>query len=78
MLITDKSKHGLLFFALLTGGCATMSAEDCSTADWRLIGLADGSQQMVFIKLGVTFYCLVLNTLGDFANRDHADKQILI
>jgi hypothetical protein len=50
MRITDKRKHGLLFLALLTSGCATMSAEDCSTADWRLIGLADGSQGQLLSK----------------------------
>lgn len=33
----------LIFFLGLIGGCATMSADECSTADWRLIGEADGA-----------------------------------
>ena len=34
----------------LISGCATMSAEDCSVADWRTIGLADGQRGELLTK----------------------------
>ena len=32
-----------LSLCVLAGGCATMSAEDCTGADWLTLGLADGA-----------------------------------
>ena len=29
---------------ILLSGCATMNRSECQTADWRMIGLEDGSQ----------------------------------
>lgn len=34
----------ILTAGLLLGGCATMSPEECQTADWRDVGLRDGLQ----------------------------------
>ncbi len=31
-----------LALVLITGGCATMSPEECAVADWELLGLQDG------------------------------------
>ena len=47
---TFKALVTLIFLSLLTAGCATMSAEDCSGADWQTIGLADGSQGQTLAK----------------------------
>ena len=40
---TCKSFLALLCISLLGAGCATMSAEDCSGADWQALGRADGA-----------------------------------
>ena len=40
----------LLFASLFAAGCATMSAEDCSGADWQTIGLTDGAQGQTLAK----------------------------
>ncbi len=39
-----------LCFSLLTGGCATMSADECVGADWQTIGLADGTAGQTIAK----------------------------
>ncbi len=33
-----------LTFSLLLSGCATMTAEDCTTADWQALGFHDGAK----------------------------------
>jgi len=45
-----KPALALLCGSLLIGGCATMSAEDCSSADWQTIGLADGTAGQTLAK----------------------------
>ena len=47
---TFKTTLALLCTGLLTGGCATMSAEDCTGADWQTIGLADGTAGQTLAK----------------------------
>jgi len=37
---------------LLAGGCATMSEEECLTADWRAIGYEDGAAGLQVAQLG--------------------------
>lgn len=34
----------LLILLLVTGGCATMNQSECTTADWDMIGMGDGSR----------------------------------
>ncbi len=47
---TDIGVHCMLYRALLVlvttifSGCATMSADQCATADWRSLGFQDGSR----------------------------------
>lgn len=43
------SSIGIIGIGLL-GGCATMSADQCSTADWLLIGEADGAAGQTLAK----------------------------
>lgn len=41
----NKTQHLILqslAVIVLTGGCATMSPEECAVADWELLGLQDG------------------------------------
>ena len=40
---TFKPLLALICLSLFITGCATMSAEDCSGADWQTIGLSDGT-----------------------------------
>lgn len=42
----DRFQHTLLaaLAALVLSGCASMSAEECMTADWRTIGFEDGAK----------------------------------
>lgn len=47
---TLKPLVACLFAGLFAAGCATMSAEDCSGADWQTIGFADGSQGQTLAK----------------------------
>ena len=39
-----------LSLSVLAGGCATMSAEDCTGADWQTLGLADGASGQTLAK----------------------------
>jgi hypothetical protein len=41
-----------LFTLLLLCGCATMNRSECQTADWRMIGLEDGSQGRTLAYIG--------------------------
>jgi hypothetical protein len=45
-----RSLPAALVAVILISGCATMSAEDCSVADWQTIGLADGQQGETLAK----------------------------
>ena len=47
---TLKPAFLALCFALISGGCATMTAEDCTGADWQAIGMTDGSQGQTLSK----------------------------
>ncbi|MGE0624849.1 MAG: DUF2799 domain-containing protein [Pseudomonadales bacterium] len=40
----------IIAVAMLVSGCASMSAEDCSVADWRSIGLSDGQRGELLSK----------------------------
>jgi len=40
----------ILCCSILAAGCATMSADDCSGADWQTIGLADGTAGQTLAK----------------------------
>lgn len=42
--MTVKQFCGLLLCAAVVSGCASLSEDECRTADWREIGYADGSQ----------------------------------
>ena len=39
-----------LSLCVLAAGCATMSAEDCTGADWQTLGLADGASGQTLAK----------------------------
>ncbi len=41
-----------LVFVWALGGCASMSAEECVTADWRTIGLEDGARGRTADSIG--------------------------
>lgn len=41
-----------IFTLLILQGCASMSADECLTANWELIGLEDGSQGYELAKIG--------------------------
>lgn len=47
---TFKTVLALLLVGLFAGGCATMSAEDCTGADWQAIGLTDGTAGQTLAK----------------------------
>ncbi|WP_237067293.1 DUF2799 domain-containing protein [Microbulbifer guangxiensis] len=49
---TAKSIAVLAIIALLLGGCATMSEEECITADWHAIGYEDGAAGQAVAMLG--------------------------
>lgn len=49
-------RYGMLAIALASlivalGGCATLSKEECQTADWQLIGFEDGAQGYVLQRI---------------------------
>lgn len=52
MTIFSRIPIFFLFLALTTGGCATMSAKECLTADWRLIGFEDASNGYPVQRIG--------------------------
>ncbi len=47
---TFRTLLALTCVCLLSAGCATMSAEDCSGADWQTLGFADGSAGQTLAK----------------------------
>jgi hypothetical protein len=49
---TTKGITLLVLAALLLGGCATMSEEECVTADWHTIGYEDGAAGQTVAMLG--------------------------
>jgi len=50
-----NSRHGILFALvsmLAMSGCATMSADECLSSDWRGIGFEDGSRGYTADRIG--------------------------
>lgn len=39
-----KTRALLLFYGMVLTGCASMSVEECATADWRALGFSDGAR----------------------------------
>lgn len=45
-------KMAIVALVLLTGGCASMSEEECLVADWRALGYEDGAAGRTVAQLG--------------------------
>lgn len=45
-----KQIASLVLPMIALSGCATMSADDCATADWRSLGLSDGSRGETLVR----------------------------
>ena len=44
--------HGLIAAIIFVSGCASLSKEECQTADWRTIGYEDGVQGRPEARIG--------------------------
>jgi len=45
-----KHRILLVFFMTVLTGCATMSVDECATADWRALGFEDGSKGETLVR----------------------------
>ena len=41
-----------MMFSLLAGGCATLNESECRNADWRMIGMEDGTRGKLLSYIG--------------------------
>ncbi|TQV78880.1 DUF2799 domain-containing protein [Exilibacterium tricleocarpae] len=52
MISKNGSIISILLAAALLGGCATMNRSECLSADWRMIGMEDGTRGATADRLG--------------------------
>lgn len=66
----------LLSFGVLTSGCASLSKQECLTADWKLIGFEDGSQGKPESTIGAhRKSCAKVNVTPDLARYQQGHRE---
>lgn len=51
-MLVLRSAFVILFSSVVLAGCASMSKQECITADWRTIGFEDGARGMTAASIG--------------------------